>query len=73
MLAKALLETISAKLKRELEWVEDVEASELIGLRYEPPTPHYRTATGDPEGELVGGGTEHLYWRVVPADSQPDW
>ncbi|MCH1494760.1 MAG: class I tRNA ligase family protein, partial [Rubripirellula sp.] len=68
VLAKALLETISTKLKRELEWVEDVEASDLIGLRYEPPTPHYRTATGDPEGELVNGGTEHFYWRVVPAD-----
>ena len=68
ILAKALVETISAKLKRELEWIEDIEASELIGLRYEPPTPHYRASTGDPEGELTAGGTQHLYWRVVEAD-----
>lgn len=68
ILAKALIETISAKLKRDLEWIEDIPAADLIGLRYEPPTPHFRTATGDPEGELRRGGHQHLYWRVVAAD-----
>ncbi len=68
ILAKALIETISAKLKRDLEWIEDIPAADLIGLRYEPPTPHFRSATGDPEGELRTGGHQHLYWRVVAAD-----
>ncbi len=68
VLAKALIEVISTKLKRELEWISDLQASELIGLRYEPPTPHYRNSTGDPEGELTAGGKQHLYWRVVAAD-----
>jgi len=68
VLAKALVETIAEKLKRDLEFVGDVPAASLIGLRYEPPFDNYRQPTGDPEGELASGGKEHLYWRVVAAD-----
>ncbi len=68
VLAKALVESIAAKLKRELEFVDDVPASSLIGLRYEPPMDHYRQSTADPVGQLVAGGSEHKYWRIVAAD-----
>ena len=68
VLAKALVETISAKLKRELEVLEDVSADSLIGLRYTPPFDNYRDSTGDPTGQLVSGGSQAKYWRVVAAD-----
>ena len=68
VMAKALVDTIAAKLKRELTFVEDVAAEDLLGQRYVPPFPDYQEATGNPEGELVGGGTEPKYWRVVAAD-----
>ncbi len=68
ILAKALIETISTKLKRELEFIEDVSASDLIGKRYKPPFDHYQSTTGDPTGTLLNGDTQHHYWRVVPAD-----
>ena len=68
VLAKALVETISAKLKRELKVIEDVSAESLIGQRYEPPFSDYKVSTGDPQGTLLEGGSEHKYWRVVAAD-----
>lgn len=68
ILAKALVETVAGKLKRELELIEDVAADSLIGNRYEPPFCDYRTATGDPTGKLVDGNVEYKYWRVVAAD-----
>ena len=68
VLAKDLIETISNKLKRDLEFVEEISASELIGQRYQPPFPDYQSKTGDPTGTLVDGTTQHHYWRVVAAD-----
>jgi isoleucyl-tRNA synthetase len=68
VVAKELVETIAGKLKRELTIIEDVSADSLIGLRYEPPFPNYRDATGDPTGKLVDGGDQSKYWRVVAAD-----
>ena len=68
ILAKALIDTISIKLKRELEFIEDVSAADLIGKRYKPPFDHYQNTTGDPTGTLHSGDTQHHYWRVVPAD-----
>ncbi|KAA1258896.1 Isoleucine--tRNA ligase [Rubripirellula obstinata] len=68
VLASALVETIAAKLKRELPVVETVSAESLIGQRYEPPFPDFHQATGDPVGKLVGGETQSKYWRVVAAD-----
>ena len=68
VLAKALVDVIAGKLKRDFEFIEDVSADSLIGQRYQPPFANYREATGDPTGELVAGGQEHKYWRVVAAD-----
>lgn len=68
VMASALVETIAGKLKRELKVIEEVSADSLIGQRYEPPFANYKTSTGDPTGTLVGGGTEHHFWRVVAAD-----
>ncbi len=68
VMASALVETIAGKLKRELTFVEHVSADSLIGQRYQPPLENYRESTGDPVGQLVGGGDQHKYWRVVAAD-----
>ncbi len=67
VIASALVETIAAKLKRDLTIVETVSGKSLIGQRYEPPMDCYR-GQGDPIGELVAGGTEHRYWRIVAAE-----
>ena len=42
VMAKALVESIATKLKRKLEFVDDIPASSLIGLRYAPPMNHFR-------------------------------
>ena len=68
VIASALVETIAGKLKRELELVEKVSGASLVGQRYSPPYDHYQKSLGDPTGELIEGGTEHKYWRVVAAD-----
>jgi isoleucyl-tRNA synthetase len=68
VLASALVDTIAAKLKRELRHVETVSAQSLIGQRYQPPLEDYRKSTGDPLGQLVEGGQQHKYWRIVAAD-----
>ncbi len=68
VIASDLLETIAGKLKRELPVLETISGRSLLGLRYEPPFADYRDALGDPQGDLVGGGKEHKYWRVVEAD-----
>tara|TARA_R110002049_G_scaffold285698_2_gene466814 strand:- start:23167 stop:26583 length:3417 start_codon:yes stop_codon:yes gene_type:complete len=68
VIASALVETIAGKLKRELKHVETISGQSLIGSRYEPPFDQYKKSLGDPTGELIDGGTEHQYWRVVAAD-----
>ncbi|TWT50265.1 Isoleucine--tRNA ligase [Rubripirellula amarantea] len=68
VMASALVETISAKLKRELEVVETISGESLIGQRYTPPFDNYVKATGDPSGKLVEGGEASKYWRIVAAD-----
>ena len=68
VMAKALVETIAGKLKRELTIVEELSADSLIGQRYTPPFSDYQESTGDPEGELLSGGRTAKYWRVVAAD-----
>ena len=67
VLASALVEKISEKVKREFTVVETVKGESIVGQRYEPPFDCYR-GKEDPVGELVAGGTEHRYWRVVAAD-----
>jgi isoleucyl-tRNA synthetase len=68
VLAAALVETLSTKIKRELKLIETVSGASLVGQRYEPPFADYRTRLADPQGTLKTGESEHLYWRVVAAD-----
>ncbi|QDV63172.1 isoleucine--tRNA ligase [Crateriforma conspicua] len=68
VIASDLVETIAGKLKRELPVIGTVGGDELIGLRYEPPFDFYKNKLGDPQGKLIDGGSESLYWRVVEAD-----
>ena len=66
--AKDLVETIGTKLKRELKIKSTEMGSELVGQRYVPPFDYYYKTQGDQTGELVGGGAQHLAWRVTSAD-----
>ena len=68
VIASALVETIAAKIKRELPVVETVTGESLLGKRYVPPFSHYRDSLGDPQGELLNGEMQHKYWRVVDAN-----
>lgn len=68
VLAAALVETLAAKIKRELKVIETVTGASLVGQRYEPPFADYRERLNDPQGELKSGDREHRYWRVVAAD-----
>ncbi|TWT64665.1 isoleucine--tRNA ligase [Allorhodopirellula solitaria] len=68
VLAAALVETLAAKMKRELNVVETVSGASLVGRRYEPPFADYHDRLSDPQGALKSGGQEHWYWRVVAAD-----
>ena len=67
VLASALVDKIAEKVKREFTVVETISGASIVGNRYEPPFDCYR-GKDDPEGELVAGGTQHRYWRVVAAD-----
>ena len=68
VLAAALVETLAAKIKRELKIVETISGASLVGHRYEPPFADYRERLGDPQGTLKTSEREHRYWRVVAAD-----
>ncbi|WP_146527245.1 isoleucine--tRNA ligase [Novipirellula artificiosorum] len=68
VIASALVETIAAKLKRDLPVVETLLGKSLVGNRYVPPFDNYYKTLGDATGTLVGGETEHQMWRVVAAD-----
>ncbi|MGB7346142.1 MAG: isoleucine--tRNA ligase [Pirellulaceae bacterium] len=67
VMASALVETIANKVKREFTTVETVSGASLVGQRYEPPFDCYR-GKDDTTGELLAGGSQHKYWRVVSAD-----
>lgn len=68
VLAAALVESLAGKLKRELTVIETISGESLVGQRYQPPFDDYHSRLNDPTGELVAGGEESLYWRVVAAD-----
>ncbi|MEX2172780.1 MAG: class I tRNA ligase family protein, partial [Pirellulaceae bacterium] len=70
IVAAALVETLSQKVKRELIVARTLKGSELIGCRYVPPFDNYYAILKPPvtTGPLVDTGKEtDLYWRVVPA------
>lgn len=66
--ASDLVETISAKVKRELKVVSTEKGSELIGQRYRPPFDYYYQSLGEQTGRLKAGGQQHVAWRIVAAD-----
>ena len=67
-MAKDLVETIGAKLKRELEIKSTLMGSELVGKRYVPPFDYYYKTLGDKTGKLKSGETQHQAWRITSAD-----
>lgn len=68
ILAKDLVESIGAKLKRELEVKSTMMGSELVGKRYVPPFDYYYKDHGDSVGNVQFEGDKHLYWRIVSGD-----
>ena len=68
ILARALVETVSEKSKRDLQVDRTFKGQELVGQRYRPPFNFYYDQFGEDQGTLVGGGSQHVAWRVVPAD-----
>jgi isoleucyl-tRNA synthetase len=68
IVASALVETIAAKVKRELTVESTLLGSELLGKRYVPPFDYYHKSQGERTGDLKSGDKEHIAWRVVAAD-----
>lgn len=68
IVAKELVEAIASKAQRSWSVERTLKGSELVGHRYVPPTDTYYARFKHACGQLQGGGQEHLYWRVVPAE-----
>lgn len=68
VVAAALVESLAEKMKCELDVVETFPGEKLVGRRYVPPFDYYYATQGDLKGELRGGGSQYLAWRVVAAD-----
>ncbi|HZZ29878.1 MAG TPA: isoleucine--tRNA ligase [Pirellulales bacterium] len=80
IIASALVETIAAKVKRELKVEKTIRGKKLIGLRYGPPFNEYyedtpstapnqqRQTWGNRKGRLKTGGEDFLAWRILPGD-----
>lgn len=67
-IAADLVEAIATKTKQELTVLETCRGSDLIGLRYRPPFDFFYADKADAAGDLVAGGRQAHYWRVVAAD-----
>ncbi|MDX1946432.1 MAG: isoleucine--tRNA ligase [Pirellulaceae bacterium] len=79
IMAAALVETIAAKVKRELTVESTCKGKDLIGKRYVPPFDYYYKSLGNQAGFELDPlendndpswepKTLHLAWRVVAAD-----
>ena len=68
VLAKDLVETVAAKVKKTAEIMEIHIGKDLIGLRYLPPLPFYYDLSGNKTSTLKDGDQEHMAWRIVAAD-----
>jgi isoleucyl-tRNA synthetase len=72
IIAADLVDTISQKLKRELQVKTTIKGSELVGEFYTPPFPGVFLKTHKDQGTLQGklrqGGTQLHSWRIVAAD-----
>ena len=63
ILAKDLYSTIAEKSKRSLTEQSTCCGESLVGLRYRPPFDYYYSRSGNDEGTLTSGQTQHLAWR----------
>ncbi len=68
VLATDLVETIAQKLKRDLQLKSTCRGSDLVGKRYRPPFDYFYDKDAEKTGQLVGGGSQHVAWRIVAAD-----
>ncbi len=68
ILAEALVETLSEKVKRPLRVVATQKGQALIGKCYQPPFGYYFQTLGKKQGMLKSGKQEPIAWRVVGAD-----
>jgi len=68
VLAKDLVESVAAKVKKNAEIIETCAGQDLVGLRYIPPFPFYYDHIGNKTGTLKEGTTEHIAWRIIAAD-----
>jgi isoleucyl-tRNA synthetase len=66
--AADLVESIAAKMKRELQVTSTCQGSELVGLNYRPPFDYFFKTDGQKTGTLKSGGTQSLAWRITSAD-----
>ena len=68
IMAEAVVESISQKIKRPLTVESTCLGKDLISLRYEPPFDFYYKSLGNQTGKLLDGGSQHVAWRIVAAD-----
>jgi isoleucyl-tRNA synthetase len=68
VVAQALVETIAAKIKRELTPIAAYKGTDLLGKRYVPPYDSYYKTQGNQTGTLKDGTKSAISWRVVAAD-----
>ena len=68
IMASALVDVIAKRVGKEYTVVSTFAGEELIGLRYVPPFDYYYKTLGAKTGTLKEGGSQHVAWRVVPAD-----
>ncbi len=68
IIASALVETIAAKVKKELKVESTIKGKDLIGMRYKPPFDYYYAKLGSKKAKLKAGGEDFVGWRVLPAE-----
>jgi isoleucyl-tRNA synthetase len=69
IMAAALVETISGKVKRELTVESTCKGEDLLDVQYVPPFDYYhKSGTGNPLGLTVYDSAERIAWRIVPGD-----
>lgn len=68
IIASALVETIAAKVKKELKVESTINGKDLIGMRYKPPFDYYYAKLGSKKAKLKAGGEDFVGWRVLPAE-----
>jgi isoleucyl-tRNA synthetase len=68
ILAEALVESIAAKVKKEVTGLEKISGADLVGRQYRPPFDYYYKEHGSTNGKLHDGSEEPVAWRVIAAD-----